>query len=192
VLEFRTFTVGATNLTRNLTLEWYDRNLEATLSLSILPVNTSGTFTDSPNNATCSSGCLPSGYGLIRSATESYATLTLNGVVDLRTSVTSNPRLNYRRYYDLTTNNSFRVQYSVDGGFTWLTFDASPTYEANENLTGNVSRLPPNDWDARSIDLNNAAFRVQNFTIRFLLDTRANDLGTNDDGAWVSDIYFTG
>ncbi|MEO8394255.1 MAG: hypothetical protein ABI700_14790, partial [Chloroflexota bacterium] len=186
VLDYGTFTVGATPVTTTLTLEFYENAGAAEIILNA--TSSTFSFTDSPNP--------PSGstFTLVNSIYPGNSSLMLNGFFNLAAS--STPVLTYQRLYDLAANNIFTAEVSTDGGFTWAVLPQSipplpatpPPVGSLETLTGPASRLPPgNYWEQRSIDL--SAYKVANVMIRFRLDTRTAS-GTGD-GVYLADIRVT-
>jgi hypothetical protein len=178
-----------TSISRTLTLDYFDISGDQYLSLTIIPPGASSA-TDSANIApTGVSGTAVTGqvfggmgYTIANSKDYGYSSLTLNGVLNLSTS--TSPILRYSRYYAMTANTSFRVEFSSDGGFTWDVI-------SSENLDGVNTLLPPaNIWETRTVSIP-AGYRNANFALRFRLDTRAAP-GATGDGVWIGSVEVLG
>jgi Flp pilus assembly pilin Flp len=184
-IDYTTFTVTGGTISRTLTLDYVENSGDAVMVLSM----TSGTFsmTDTPNvvSGTSGSGETTGGFGYTQVASSNYgwSSLVLNGVIDMTGA--SSPQFTYTRYYNLTANTNFRLEFSSDGGFTWNVI-------ASEDINGAASLLPPaNPWQTRTISIP-GAYLNNRFTFRFRLDTRAAGAGATGDSIWIGNIVVRG
>ncbi len=181
-LDYSTFTVGSSTLSRTLTLDYFETTGTQFLTLNI--ASGAASVTDSPNTAGTGSGSNDSGslgYTSVASAIYGYSSLVLNGVLDLSTA--ANPVLSYTRYYNLSTGMNFFVEFSNDGGFTWNTITAETVSGTNTPPT--VYLPPSNTWQQRSIAID-STYRTARFCVRFRLDTRT--ASTMLDGVWIGSV----
>jgi hypothetical protein len=172
-LDSGTFTVSST-ISRTLTLAYFENGGGAVIEL--YATSDSYSFTDSPNTPDGGGG-----FTQVDSLFPGNSSLMLNGFFDL--SAATNPTLNYRRTYDLDPNNTFRVEYSTNGGFIWTIV---PSETQTDGLCMPTIGTPPCDWQARTVALPTQP----NVMIRFRLDTRsATD---TDDGVYIAEVEVTG
>jgi hypothetical protein len=110
--------------------------------------------------------------------------MMLNGTFDL--SSAPNRRLNYDRIWNLATNQSFHIDISTDGGFTWVRADDVAAYagsDGGESVWGNWTHMPPsNSWQRREVILPQSA----NVMFRFRMDTIAGS--STSDGVYIDNI----
>ncbi|MBW4439464.1 MAG: hypothetical protein KME04_20170 [Pleurocapsa minor GSE-CHR-MK-17-07R] len=184
-IDYTTFTVTGGTINRTLTLDYIENGGNAVMVLSM----TSGTFsmTDTPNvnTGTSGSGETTGGFGFtaVPSANFGWNSLVLNGVIDLTGAPA--PQFTYTRYYNLTANTNFRLEFSADGGFTWDVI-------SSENINGSATLMPPsNPWQERTIAIP-VAYRNALFTFRFRLDTRSAGTNAMGDSIWIGNVVVRG
>jgi hypothetical protein len=166
-LDVATIQTGVGSFDRTLTVEYFDINGNAAMSLSITTSRFS--FSDSPNTASGGGG-----YTVIQASRWGNSSLMFNKFLNTGGGTT----LRYSMMWDLVTNNTIYVEASTDGGFTWSIIDTLPGGLPRDNH-------PPNGtWVARTASLPGGGA----VTFRFRLDTIAQGDNTNRDGMWVADI----
>jgi hypothetical protein len=137
--------------------------------------SSSFSFTDSPNTH------IGSGFDMVDAIYPGNSSLMLNGFFNFPTG--SSPYLEYKRLYDLKQNETFYVEISTDGGFTW-------SQVGGETVTNSKALPPTTYWQQRHIDLTTPTdYRNTNVIIRFRLDTRtATSVTGSGDGVYLTDI----
>src|SRR5690606_26494909 len=147
---------------RTLTVEYYDRGGTGVMSLSIATSRFS--YSDSPNRDIGGGG-----YTVEPAVRWGNSSLMFSKLL----SIGSGNRLHYSVMWDLVeSNNTIYVEYSTDGGFTWMLGEALP-----DDLPYDTH--PPNGtWQNRSVALPAS----NSLTFRFRLDTTAQGDNLNRDG----------
>lgn len=187
-----------------ITLEYYERGSDATITLSL--GGSTFSFTDSPKQG--AGVTFPDIPALPRADTS----LMLNGVLDLQG--TTRPVMEYYTLYELDNNSTAIVEVSNDGGFTWringLTDDIplipggcgsgsnSSTCDFYDNSSfSNTRRIPGEDWVRRRHNLSN--YEGQLIMIRFRLRRTTTDCinadnscdGSNNPNNWFISWWIT-
>lgn len=165
-----TFTVtSGTDITRTLTLDFYENSGTATVYLAISQQNFS--FTDSPNTFGGAT------WTAVDSTRRGDSALILDGYFDF--TGRPSPVLSYNALYDLGSQTTLYVEVSGNGGFTWSTVDT---------VWGGSYRDMTSGWESRSASLAAAGNQTRSM-IRFRLDARtATDASMVSDGMWISGI----
>jgi Flp pilus assembly pilin Flp len=155
---------------RYLVLEFFDDNtVNDTTYINLTMTENRVSFTDSPN--TFSGGT----WTTVNTPPYTLAALTLNGVFDM--TAPGDEVISFRYQFSLQSQQSFRPQYSRDGGITWTGIDWNEGW----------STSPPGTWTQRTFTVP-AADQTANVMIRFLLDNRGRGASPSFDGAFVTDI----
>lgn len=166
-------------ITTELTLEFYNKWGNGLLLLSVSLDDYS--YTDSPNTP---NPLAPGGFDVVTSIRYGNSSMMLNGTFDL--SSAPNRRLNYDRVWSLATNQSFHIDISTNGGFTWVRADDVGAYagsDGGESVWGNWNFLPPsNPWQRREVILPQSA----NVMFRFRMETIAGS--STSDGVYIDNI----
>jgi len=169
-LDYGQLTVyGALPLTRGLYLDYFENAVDARITLSV--TRDSYSYSDSPNTGSAGT------WSVVPSVVPGNSSLMINGFLNL-SNVASSYFLRYQRMWQAHANNSFYVEVSTDGGFTWTTI-------ASETIAGGTDHIRPfDDWEIRTVNLN--AYRATNVTLRFRVDTRSATTG--GDGYYITNI----
>lgn len=168
-------------LTTVLTLEYYNKYGNGRLTVGTDANDFS--YTDTPNTANPGA---PGGYDTVNSIGRGDASMMTNGYFNLSTA--PNRRLAYDRIWNLANNQSFHIDISTDGGFTWTRADDNSAYndiDGGESLWGSWSNIPPSPWQRRYVLLPQAA----NVMFRFRMDTRSTS--SPFDGIYIDNITVT-
>jgi Flp pilus assembly pilin Flp len=172
-LDIQTLQVGAVAANnRILTADFFELTGEAVISISISSGRTS--YSDSPNEPR------PPNFDTILSTKWGNSALTLNRYFNLAGSRT----LSYKLLWSLSVNNTFYVETSSDGGFTWNIVAANTIPASNPPYDSLVNRPPNDNWVPFTVALPAGSYT----TFRFRLDTTARADLNSDDGVWISDI----